>query len=299
MDMFVQLLVSGLSNGALYALVAVCITIVYKGADVVNFAAGEFAMVGAFLSYGLVKSLGINIFTAILLAGIVIPISLGLFLERSVFRPLIGSDHLMPVTATIALSFFLRGIVRLVWGSDILTFPALFSYEPIVLEIGSASVAISRESTAIFIICTVLMAAFFIISQYSKFGKIMRATSDNRTGALLVGIRVTRVVGLVWAVGFAVAAIAGILFAPLSLLYVEMGGKIVIKGFASCILGGFGHLPGAVIGGLLMGLAENMVGGYISTSILDVSSLILIFVVLIIRPNGLFGVPRTARIRLG
>lgn len=287
--MFFQLLVGGLANGSIYALVALGITVVFKATEVANFAAGELLMLGAFVLYNCFVLWKLPYLASFVITAFFFAILLGLIMERLAFRPLASYGHLIQVMATLALSVTFKGIARLVWGSDILNVPSPFDFKPVEFSLGSLKIVISSDNIAIVLVCLVMMTFFFFFFQKTKRGKMMRATSENMLGAMLVGINVRRVFATIWATGTVILVIAGVLFVPISTLYIEMGGKVMIKGFAACILGGFGNLPGALLGGILMGIIETLFGGYVTTAMMDISSMIVIALVLIIKPQGLFG----------
>lgn len=287
--MFFQLLVAGLSNGSIYALVALGITVIFKATEVANFAAGELLMLGAFVLYTFFCLWGFPYIPSFLITAFFVGLSLGLVMERLAFRPLASYGHLIVVMATLALSISFKGIARLIWGSDILNVPSPFDFRPFQFSLGSLKIVITTENIAIILVSLVVMVVFFFFFQYSRLGKMMRATSENQIGAMLVGINVKRIFATIWATGTAISMIAGILFVPISTLYIEMGAKVMIKAFAACLLGGFGNLPGAMLGGVLMGIIETLFGGYVTTAMMDISSLMVIALVLIVKPQGLFG----------
>jgi len=287
--MFFQLLVGGLANGAIYALVALGITVIFKATEVVNFAAGELLMFGAFMIFTLLCLWNLPYIASFLIVAFPLAMALGLVMERLALRPLASYGHLIVVMATLALSIAFKGIARLLWGSDIRNVPSPFDFQPIEFPLGSMRIVISSENIAIILVSLGVMFTFFLFFQYTRLGKMMRATSENQLGAMLVGINVKRIFATIWGTGTVIIVIAGILFVPIATLYIEMGGKVMIKGFAACLLGGFGNLPGAMLGGVLMGIIETLFGGYVTTAMMDISSLLVIALVLIVKPQGLFG----------
>lgn len=287
--MFFQLLLGGLSNGAIYALLALGITVVFKATEVANFAAGELLMVGAYMLYTFYCLWQFPYLASFLITAFLVAVVLGVIMERLAFRPLASYGHLIIVMATVALGISFKGAVRLLWGSDIRNVPSPFGFEPIEFSLGAMRIAVSSENIAIILVCLGVMTIFFFFFQYSKLGKTMRATSENQLGAMLVGINVKQVFSTIWATGTVICLIAGMLFVPIATLHIEMGSKVMLKSFAACLLGGFGNLPGALLGGILMGIIETLFGGYVTTAMMDISSLMVIAVVLIIKPQGLFG----------
>jgi branched-chain amino acid transport system permease protein len=225
-----------------------------------------------------------------LITALFFAVALGATMERAVVRRLNPYGHIVVVMATLAIGIFLKGAARLLWGSDIHNVPSPFGFKPIIFSLGPIEdIIIARESVAIVVVSLVIMGIFMLFFRYSKLGKMMHATFETELGAMLVGINVKRMYTTIWAMGTVLCAIAAILLVPISTLYIEMGTKVMLKGFAACLLGGFGSLIGALIGGLAMGVIENMFGGYVTTSLMDISSLLVISLVLIFMPQGLFG----------
>ena len=287
--MFFQLLIAGLANGSIYGMVGLAITVIFKSTTVVNFASGELLMICAFVFYTFAVLMKLSFIISFFLTAFIFAIALGLLMERVAFRSLTPHGHLMVVMGTLAVGIAFKGIARLIWGSDILTVPSMFDFKPMVIRLGSANFVISSDNIAIIIFSLIVMLVFFLVFQYSKLGKKMRATSSNELGAMLVGINVKNIYGTVWATGTVIYGIAGILFVPISTLHIEMGTKLMLKGFAACLVGGFGNLFGAMVGGVSMGIIETIFGGYVSTSMMDISSLMAIAFVLVFKPQGLFG----------
>jgi branched-chain amino acid transport system permease protein len=285
-SMFLYLVLSGLTNGSLYALLALGLVIIYKATTVVNFAHGEVFMMGGFFAYTFYVLLGLA-YPASLLLAVALSLLLGMVTERLAYRPLIKASAISMVLASVGFSFVLRGVARVTWGGkgDFIPFPPIFSYDPIVL----GSLLITPQQLIILsgaLMCMGVFAAFF---RWTKLGKMMQATAENQRAAALVGIRVERVFAIIWGVGACVGALAGVLMAPVTLLYPDIGATLLVKAFASAVLGGFGNLPGAALGGLSMGVIENLAGGYLHTSLVDISAFLVIMLVLVVRPTGFFG----------
>lgn len=285
MTFFLQLVVSGLINGCLYALLAVGIAMIFKATQIVNFAQGELFMLGAYVHFlGMLTALRLPFLPALALSLAAAAVTAALA-ERLVCRPLLGAPIVSVVIATIGVSFILKGGVRLVWGSVPLPFRPLFETRTVML----GGLVVSTQGLVI--ICTGLglLGLLYVFFQFTKLGKMMRATSENRTAAVLMGINVKRMFSLAWALSAVLAAVGGILIGPLVQLEPEMG-IILIAAFAALIIGGgFGNLAGAAVGGMLLGVVENLVSGYISTALQSLTPFVLIVVVLAIRPTGLFG----------
>jgi branched-chain amino acid transport system permease protein len=289
--MLLQLILSGVAQGSIYALVALGMTVVFRATGVVNFAHGEFFMMGAFAVYLLIQIAGLPFAAAAPLA-IAILFFTGKAIERLLIRPIAHSPHIILAMMTVAVSYLLRGIARVFWGREVLPMPPVFSFPP--MEIGS--IIVTTQDLIITGITLVLVLIFFLFFQRSKFGRIAQAASASPRGAALVGINVDAFSGNMWGVSAALGAVAGILVAPITLLYPDMGSQVLIRAFAAMTLGGFGNLGGAIAGGLIMGVLEQLAGGYVSTALIDIFAFIVIIVVLIVRPQGLFGRAEVVRV---
>jgi branched-chain amino acid transport system permease protein len=287
------LLVSGVTTGSLYALVAMGLVVVYKATTVVNFAHGELFMLGGFLAYTLHVLAGVPYVASLVLA-VAGTLILGVLTERLAYRPLIRAPTISLVLAAVGFSYVLRGVAREVWGGrgDYMPFPPLVRAEPIAL----GDVLIVPQQLVVLggaLVCMTLFALFF---NCTRAGKTLQATAENARAARLVGIRVERVHAFTWGVGAAVAGAAAALMAPLTLIYPDVGGTLLVKAFAAAVLGGLGSLPGAVLGGFSIGVIENLAGGYLHTSLQDLSAFLVIMLVLIARPSGLLGRPIARRV---
>jgi len=282
--MFLQLSISGLSQGAIYALVALSLTVVYRSTTIVNFGHGDFVMAGAFVSYVLTVMLGIAFLPAALLSVIALFL-LGLCFSRGLIRPIRGGPHIGFALMCIAVGFVMRGIARIVWGREVLPMPSVFDMPPIFI----GNLIITGD--AVFIIGTtaVLLVIFFAVLALTDIGKMVQAVYQSQRGAQLIGINVDRFNDITWGVGAALGAVGGILIAPVSLLHPDIGASFLLKGFAAMTLGGFGSLHGAVIGALMLGVAEQYAGAYINSALIDITAYLVIVIVLLVRPHGLFG----------
>lgn len=279
------LIVAGLANGSLYALVALGLVLIYKTQDVVNFAHGEVLMIGAFVGFTAYQILGWQ-YPVAMLAAIVVCGVLGAVTERIAFRRIAHHHHITLAMVTVGLSFAFKGLARIPFGRDIYTFPPILGDVP-PLIIGTA--VISPQSLITIGVAVLLTILLFFVFRVTTIGKQMRATQQNLTGAKIVGINTGRVFSVTWALACAIGAAGGVLAAPVSLLYPDMGTNFLLKGFAAAVLGGFESIPGAIIGGLAIGIIEMLFGGYVSTAFQHISAFCIIIVVLFIRPHGLFG----------
>lgn len=293
MLLFSYLLMSGVTTGALYALVALGIVVVNKATGVINFAQGEFFMFSGFVAWMLHVQMGIGYPFAFLLA-VAVGFGLGCLTDRIAFRPLAKTDVVSLVLATVGIAFVLKGLARMIWGgkADYLAFPPITSPEPVMI----GNVMVIPQQLAVLAGTAVIMVTFAAFFRLTRAGKMMQATADNAKAATLVGIRVDRIYTLAFGTGAAIAAAAAVLTAPLTLLYPDIGFMFFLKGFAAAVLGGLTSLPGAVAGGLIVGVVESLAGGYIHSSVMEVSPFVVIMIVLVLRPTGLLTFHRTRRV---
>lgn len=280
----VPLVTAGLANGGLYALVALGLVLVYNAQSFSNFAHGELYMAGGFLGYTVYDSFSGPYWLA-LASAVFGAAFLGAIVERLVIRPVLVAPHVSLVMVTVGLSALLRGLARIPWGDDVRNFPPIFGYEPIVWR----DVIMTSQHLTIVLSVVGLSVLLFLFFRYTLLGKRMRATAENPVGAQIVGVNIGRTYAITWAMAAAVGGLAGILAAPFTYLYPDMGVTMMLKGFAAAVLGGFGSVPGAIVGGLALGVIEMIVGGYVTTALLDISGFVVIMIVLIVRPQGLFG----------
>lgn len=282
--MITSLLVTGLAIGSIYALLGLSLVLVNKATDVVNFAQGEIGMLGAFVGMSALAKTGAPlpvIFALGLLGGAV----MGVVIERLIIRPLGNAPHLNLLIVTIGLFFIFNSVAGLVWGYDPYRFPSLLPPEPI--DIFGARVPPS--SVGIIAVAGIVMVCLYLFFEHTRDGIGMRAASNNPKAARLMGIRVERVAAISWAVACGLSVVSSMLIAPVTFLDQQMMVPVILKAFAGAILGGFTSLPGAVLGCLLLGLAETFVGAYVSASFKDAFAFVLIIAVLMIKPTGLFG----------
>ena len=283
MSVALQLIVSGLALGSIYALLALSLVIVNKSTDVVNFAQGEMAMLGTFACFALLTNANLPIALA-MLAAFPIGVGFGVLVERIAIYPLSSAPPINALIATIGLFLVFHHLAGWIWGYDPYRFPSLFSPDPLAL----GDVRISQASLGILAVSLGVMALLYLFFEYTKLGIAMRATSMNRRAAQLMGVNVSRVSLTAWGLATGISVVAGILIAPLTFLDFEMMVTVLLKAFAGAILGGFNSLPGAVVGCLVVGVVENLFGAYISTTFKDAFAFGIIVLVLMARPEGLF-----------
>ena len=278
-----QLLVNGLALGSLYALTAFGIVLIYKTTQVITFAQGETAMFSTFVAFTLLTGLQLPFPLAFVLT-LVFAGLFGALIERVVMRRMSTTSILNPVIVTVGLSLILVGVAGWIWGYEIRTFPAPVEGPP--FRIGT--VVVSQLNALILAVTLVLMAVFFAFFRYSTLGIAMRAVAQNRLGAQLMGINIGRINALGWGLGTAMGAVTGMLIAPLNYLDPGMMGDVALKAFAAAVLGGLTSLPGAVVGGLLLGIMDSVVGFEVP-ELRNTIAFGLIVLVLVMRPGGLLG----------
>lgn len=283
MAVALQLVVSGLALGCIYALLALSLVIIHKATDVVNFAQGEMAMLGTFAALAALSASGLPL-ALIMLGGFAAGLAFGALVERLAIRPLSGGPPVNALIATIGLFLVFHHLAGWIWGYDPYRFPSLFSPEPVNL----LGARISQNSLGMLGVSLGVMALLYLFFEYTRVGIAMRAASMNRRAAQLMGVNVGRVSMTAWALATGIGLVAGMLIAPLTFLDFEMMVIVLLKAFAGAILGGFNSLPGAVVGCLVIGVVENLFGAYVSTAFKDAFAFGVIVLVLMFRPAGLF-----------
>lgn len=288
--MFLQLTLSGLAQGAIYALIALSMTVVYRATTIVNFGHGDFVMAGAFAVYVLVVYLGLPYVPAAILA-VGILFIMGVGVSRGFIDPIKSGPHIGFAMMSISLGYVLRGGARTLWGREVFPMPQVFDMEPIFF----GDLVVTGDALFICAIVAILLTVFFLIFYRTTIGTVIQAVYQSERGATLIGVNVRAFHESMWGAGLAMGAMGGILIAPISLLHPDLGASFLIRGFAAMTLGGFGSLGGAVVGGLLLGVAEQYFGAYINTALIDITAYLVIVAVLVVRPAGLFGKTVTVR----
>ena len=288
-----ELFFSGLTRGSIYALIALGYTMVYGIIGLINFAHGEIYMIGAFTAYIAASALGIAgfsvaaIFALSVLAAAIWAAAYGFTIERLAYRPLRHAPRLSPLISAIGMSIFLQNYVLLAQTPDFLSFPELIP--PFALPERLAAV-LGPTDLVILLITTVTMLALTWLIKFTKLGKAMRATAQDRTMALLLGINVNKVISATFVIGSALAALGGLLIAShVGQINISIGFIAGIKAFTAAVLGGIGSIPGAVLGSFILGLTEAFAAGYVSSDYEDVFAFSLLVLILIFRPAGILG----------
>lgn len=282
---FLQLLISGVALGCIYALIALGFVLIYKATETVNFAQGELMMLGAFGALALMKFGGLSFWLAAPVA-VVGMMAVGVVIERLVIRPILGQPQFTVVMLTIGLGYLCRGLITMLPGIGSETNSLDAPYKGQVLDLGGA--VISIDQLIVILATAVLCGVLYAMFRFSKIGIAMQASSQNQLAAYYMGIPVRRLNGLVWGLSAGVAALAGLLLAPITFVHVNMG-FIGLKAFPAAVVGGFGSLPGAIVGGLTIGLVEALAGFYLPEGFKDIAAYVVVLVMLVVKPNGLFG----------
>ena len=282
---FLQLVISGIAQGCIYGLIALGFVLIYKATETVSFAQGELMMLGAFCGLAAMSMLGFPFWLAVLSAIAAMAV-FGVVLERLVIRPILGQPAFSIVMLTIGIGYVARGLVTMIPGIGTETHALEVPYRNVTWNLGS--LVLSAEQMVVIAVTAVLCAALFAMFRYSKLGIAMQASSQNQLAAYYMGIPVKRLNGLVWGLAAAVAAVAGLLLAPITFVYANMG-FIGLKAFPAAVVGGFGSLPGAIVGGLIIGIVESLSGFYLPEGFKDIAAYVVVLIMLMVMPNGLFG----------
>jgi branched-chain amino acid transport system permease protein len=282
---FIQLVISGISQGCIYGLIALGFVLIYKATETVSFAQGELMMLGAFCGLAAMTFLGFPFWIAIpsTIAAMAV---FGVLLERIVIRPILGQPQFSIVMLTIGIGYVARGLITMIPGIGTETHALPVPYKDEVFNAGA--LVLNAEQLVIIGATATLCLLLFAVFRYSKIGIAMQASSQNQLAAYYMGIPVKTLNGVVWGLAAAVAAVAGLLLSPITFVHANMG-FIGLKAFPAAVVGGFGSLPGAIVGGLIIGIVESLSGFYLPEGIKDVAAYVVVLIMLMVKPNGLFG----------
>jgi branched-chain amino acid transport system permease protein len=295
MTFFLQLVVTGLTLGMVYALIAIGFVIILKCSNAFNIAQGHFVMIGGYLGYTFLVTFGLPIWATLILALITATL-MGLLIERLALRPLLGQSELAVIMMTIALATVLEGLATLIWGGEYKTYHGLLP--TLTLKLGKISVP--PESLIGLLVSLVAVTLLLLLFRYTKIGLAMRATAEDLQVVQSFGIKATTVYAVSWAISSVVGVIGGILLGGVSGVMIPLA-EIGLKAFAVVLLGGVNSIGGAIVGGIILGVSENVAAGYLDPllpggGLAQIFPFILMLIVLIFKPHGLFGLVRIERI---
>ena len=289
-----QLVVSGITVGSVYSLIALGFVLIYKATDVLNLAIGELMMLGAYFCFTMITTYKIPYIPAFFMT-LVFSAILGVLLERIILRPMIGEPILAIVMITIGLGTVFRSIIGMIWGPLNYVFPGPFSEEPIMLGV----IAVSHVHLWALIIAVFVMIVFLAFFKYSAMGIGMRATAEDQDVAFLMGVSVKKVVAVSWLIATVVTSIAGIFLANINLLNLNLY-FIGLKALPAAVFGGLDSIAGAMIGGIVIGVVENLAGGYLDHlfggGVKEVAAFMFLIIIMMVRPYGLFGTEEIERV---
>jgi branched-chain amino acid transport system permease protein len=279
----VHVVVSGLATGSIYALMALSLVIIYNATRTLNFAQGEMLMASTFVGWAAQRAFGLPLVVTLIVAVLAAAL-MGWAVERAIIRRAIGATHWDVLIITLGLSLMLRAAAGLLWTHDEFPFPSFFGSRPIAL----GPVRLTPVSLGIIAASLALMAGLYALFTWTRLGRAMRAVAQNQRAARLMGISVERVYSRSWMLAAMVGAVAGVLVAPVVFLSSLMG-LIVINGFTAAVIGGFGSMPGAVLGGMLLGVIENLAPLYLPSGVRYSVPFLVLIAILLVRPAGLLG----------
>jgi len=277
-----QILVSGIAQGCVYGLIALGFVLIYKATEIVNFAQGDMMMLGAFTALSFIGFMGLDYWIGFFFA-ILSMAAFGYLLDKFILRYVIGQPQFAIVILTISLGFIFRALAGIFWGHEPMSFVTPFTNQ--IVEVGG--VVIAQESLSIIVGTVLLAGLLYLFFTHTKLGVAMQASSQNQLAAYYMGIPVKMVFSLIWAISAGVSTVAGVLLSPISLIDAEMG-FMGIKAFAAAVVGGFGSLPGALLGGAIIGVSEQMAGAYLPAGFKQITAFVIMLAVLTLRPQGLF-----------
>jgi branched-chain amino acid transport system permease protein len=283
LDTWAQLTVNGIAVGAIYALVALGMVLIYKATEVLNFAHGDLLVLSAFAAWGLITLWQLPFWLVLLLVAAGVSV-FAYALDALVIRRIAGQPQFAGVMLTIALAFMIRGAISMVFGPESRSYATPWSNQHTAI----AGVAFAQLQLVILVVALLVTLFLFLFFRFTRLGIAMQAASQNQLAAYLNGVRVKRLNSLVWALGGVTAAFAGVLLAPITLVDINLW-FVTLKALSALVLGGFGSIPGAILGGLLIGLIEQYAGVYLPDGSKEIAAYLVLIVMLVLRPNGLLG----------
>jgi branched-chain amino acid transport system permease protein len=280
-----QIIISGIAQGCIYGLIALGFVLIYKATETVSFAQGELMMLGAFGGLACMTLLGFPFWLAVPSAVLAMAV-VGVMVERIVIRPILGQPAFSIVMLTIGIGYVARGLITMIPNIGTETYTLPVPYKDQIWKLGD--LVLNVEQMAVIFATAVLCGGLYVLFKYSKLGIAMQASSQNQLAAYYMGIPVQRLNGLVWGLAAGVAAVAGLLLAPITFVHANMG-FIGLKAFPAAVVGGFGSLPGAIVGGMLIGVVEALSGFFLPEGFKDIAAYVVVLIMLMVKPNGLFG----------
>ncbi len=289
---FLQLAIGGVAMGCIYALIALGFVLIYKATEVVNFAQGDVMMLGAFVAFTFASLWQLPFALAVVLT-LAVLVAVGALFDRFLLRPIIGQPTFSAVMVTIGIGFVARGIATMVpgWGTDTHALKAPWSDATIRL----GEMVVSSDDLAIIALTAALCVVLWFFFSRTRIGIAMQASSQNQLAAYYMGIPVRRINTLVWGISAGIAAFAAVLLAPITFVHSNMG-FVGLKAFPAAVVGGFGSIPGAIVGGLIIGLVEAFAGFYLPEGFKNVAAYIVVLIVLVVRPSGIFAEMRRKKV---
>jgi branched-chain amino acid transport system permease protein len=277
-----QLVVNGAASGCIYGLIALGFVLIYKATEMVNFAQGDIMMLGGFAAFSFIAWFGLPYWIGALLA-IIVTAAFGYLLDATVLRRVIGQPQFAVVMLTLGLGFIFRAAAGITWGYDSVGFATPFTNKTV--DVGG--LVLGQDNLSIIVGTVLLCIVLYIFFSKTRLGVAMQAASQNQLAAYYMGIPVRTIFSLIWAISAGVACLAGILLSPVSMIDVNMGG-LAIKAFAAAVIGGFGSIPGSLIGGVIVGIVEQFAGYELPAGFQEVSANVVLLGMLLVRPQGLF-----------
>lgn len=287
-----QLTISGVAIGCIYALIALGFVLIYKATEVVNFAQGDVMMLGGFVAFTFASLWNFPFWLSAIFAVAVLAV-VGAIFNRVLLRPIIGQPTFAAVMVTLAAGYVMRGVASMMpgWGTDTYALKAPYSGDTVKF----GELVISTDNIAIIALTTAICFVLYLFFKHTRVGIAMQATSQNQLAANYMGIPVARINTLIWGISAGVAAFAAVLLAPITFVHTNMG-FIGLKAFPAAVVGGFGSIPGAIVGGLIIGLVESYAGFYLPEGVKDVAAYVVVLLVLMIRPSGIFAEMRRKKV---
>ena len=284
---FLSYLIRGISLGSVYSIIALGYTMVYGIAKMLNFAHGDVIMIGGYVIFTIMSTIGLPPFVAVLV-GIVLCTLLGVTIERIAYKPLRSASSLAVLITAIGVSYFLQNFALLIFGADAKSFTSVIKLSP--LELAGGKLTISGETLVTIPLCIIIMVFLSVFVKKSKVGRGMIAVSENKEAAILMGVNVNRTIAITFAIGSALAAVASaLMFSAYPALSTTSGAMPGIKAFVAAVFGGIGSIPGAMIGGILLGIIEILSRAYISSQLADAIVFLVLILVLLVKPTGILG----------